>query len=217
MRCGSEDGAALRAGPGSGPAGIGGGGQAVGALEDLVAEGSIREFGVCNFDVAQLREAAAAADGLGKSRLASVQADYNLLDRSAEDGILAECARNGASLVPFHPLCQGLLTGKYRLGQPFPQGKRITIKSPREQAAILSERNLKIIADLTDYARDHGHTLLELAFSWLFSSPLVASVIAGASTTEQVVMNAAADTWELSAAQLEELALLAPRASPRTA
>lgn len=189
--------------------------ETLGALNDMVAKGAVREFGVCNLEADQLREAAAAADRLGGSRVASVQVDYNLLDRSAEHRLLDECAQIGAGVIPFHPLYQGLLTGKYRSGQPVPEGTRITIKSRREQATMLSERNLTLVDDLTGYAHDHGHTLLELAFSWLVANPLVASVIAGASTPEQVRLNAAADAWQLGSVEFGELALLlAPSATP---
>lgn len=183
-------------------------GDTLGALSELVAEGKIRHFGVCNFSVAEL-EAAQAAAGPGTKDFVSMQGEYSLLDRAAESTTLAYCDQSGLAYLPFHPLFNGLLSGKYRPGEPWPEHTRITAKPPAERDAILSDRNMRVVADLTAYAAEHGHTLLGLAFSWLIAHPVIGSVIAGASTADQVIGNSLAGDWELSDGQLAEISSLA--------
>jgi aryl-alcohol dehydrogenase-like predicted oxidoreductase len=176
----------------------------LGALDELVRSGKVREIGCSNFSVEQLREAKAAA-GQG-AKFISVQNEYSLLHREPERGVLAECEREGLAFLPFFPLAGGMLTGKYRRGQPLPEGTRLSKGSPR----FLNDKNLAITEELANFAAFRGHSLLELAFSWLLSHPPVASVIAGATSPEQVRSNVEAAGWRLTPADLAEIDKLAP-------
>jgi aryl-alcohol dehydrogenase-like predicted oxidoreductase len=179
-------------------------GETLGALDELVKAGKVREIGCSNFSAQQLREAAAAsASRPGSARFVSVQNEYSLLHREPEEGVLAECERQHIAFLPFFPLMSGLLTGKYRKGQPIPQDTRIA-KFERYRA-LLTEENLDKVEALIDFAESRGHTLLELAFSWLLAHGVVASVIAGATSAHQVRDNAAAAGWKLTAGDLDEI------------
>jgi aryl-alcohol dehydrogenase-like predicted oxidoreductase len=184
--------------------------ETLGAFADLIAEGKIREIGASNFDVEQLREAAAAAGRHGIPGFASTQSEYSLLQRQAETDVFAECQRTGMAFLPYLPLYNGLLTGKYRTGEPIPAVSRIGGKNEQVRAAIVSERNMAIVAELTAYAQQRGHTLLELAFAWLLSHPGIPSVIAGVSSPQQVAANVAAAQWELTPAEIAEIERIAP-------
>ncbi len=180
----------------------------LGALDDLVRAGKVREIGCSNFSVAQLREAAAAVQG-GAARFVSVENEYSLLQRDPEAGVLAECCRAGLAFLPYFPLASGLLTGKYRQGHPAPEGSRLA-GSP-SGAERLSEGNLALVETLIQFAESRGHTILELAVSWLLAQAAVTSVIAGATTAAQVQANVAAADWHLSAADHAEFdRILAP-------
>ncbi len=178
------------------------------ALDKLVKAGKVREIGCSNFSVAQLREAEAAVKS-GAARFVSVQNEYSMLDRAPEDdGVLAETEKAGVAVLPYFPLANGLLTGKYRKGQPLPEGTRI-----KEGHRDLTDANLETVEALIAFSEARGHTILELAFSWLLSHSTVASVIAGATKTEQVQANAAAANWRLSEADLAEVnRILSPSA-----
>ncbi len=132
----------------------------------------------------------------------SVQNEYSLLHREPEKGVLPECEQRGLAFLPFFPLASGLLSGKYRRGHPAPQGSRL---AGGRYADDLNEQNLAIVELLIEFAARRGHTLLDLAVSWLLMRPAVASVIAGATTPEQVRMNVAAGNWRLSAEDLAEI------------
>lgn len=179
----------------------------LGALDELVKAGKVREIGCSNFTVEQLREAERAVPP-GGARFVSVQNEYSLLHREPEHGMLVECERERVAFLPYFPLANGLLTGKYRLGQPAPAGTRIASGWHSE---LMTEENLRIVERLRDYAESRGHTLLELAFSWLLAHDVVASVIAGATKPEQVRANAAAASWSMSAGEVAEVGeLLSP-------
>lgn len=169
------------------------------ALEGLVRSGKVRTIGCSNFSADQLREAETAA-GTG-AKFVSVQNEYSLLHRDPEPEVLAECERQGLAFLPFFPLSSGMLTGKYRKGQPLPENTRLTKGSTR----FLNDRNLEVAEALLAFAESRGHSLLELAFSWLLSHRPVASVIAGATRPEQVRENVAAAGWRLNAADLAEV------------
>ena len=164
--------------------------ETIGALGELVAEGKIREFGCSNFDVAMLEEAAAATPPGGPG-FVSVQNQYNILFREPEHGVLDLCARTGLAFLPFYPLASGLLSGKYRAGEPAPEGTRLAAMGERA-ADQLSDDRLGKVAALEALARKSGHSVLDLAFGWLLSRPVVASVIAGATRPEQIAANVAA-------------------------
>lgn len=179
-------------------------GDTLAALDKLVRGGKVRYIGCSNFSVQQLREAKEAA-GEG-AKFVSVQNEYSLLHREPEKEVLAECEREGLAFLPYFPLASGMLTGKYRLGQPLPENARLSNGRPR----FVNDRNLGIVEELIDFAAFRGHSLLQLAFSWLLTRPAVASVIAGATTPEQVRANVQAAGWRLSHADLAEIDKLAP-------
>lgn len=181
----------------------------LGALDELVKSGKVREIGCSNFSVAQLREAKAVTGGEkeGRAPFVSVQNQYSLLHRDPEAEVLPECAREGLDFLPFFPLASGMLTGKYRRGQPPPEGTRLAKKSA---SSFLNDRNLDVVEELIAFAAFRGHSLLELAFSWLLSHSAVASVIAGATSPEQVRGNVKAAAWHLTPADLAEVDKLAP-------
>jgi aryl-alcohol dehydrogenase-like predicted oxidoreductase len=172
------------------------------AMDKLVKEGKVREIGCSNFSVDQLHEAEAAVN-YGCARFVSVQNEYSMFHREPENGILAECAATGMAFLPFFPLANGLLTGKYRQGQAPPADARITTGWHGE---LLTDENLDKVEKLIAFAGSRGHTILQLAFSWLLSRPAVSSVIAGATRPEQVRQNANAPVWKLTEAELEEVA-----------
>jgi aryl-alcohol dehydrogenase-like predicted oxidoreductase len=172
--------------------------ETLGALAELADEGRIRAFGVSNLDAAQLREAAAVGD----PRLAALQNEYSLLERDAERELLPLCRRHGIGFVPYFPLARGMLTGKFRRGEPPPAGSRMADRPDLLTAAVFDR-----LEALEAFASERGHTLLELAFAGLAAQPGVASVIAGAMSPEQVAANAAAGAWELSAEDREAAGL----------
>ena len=179
----------------------------LGALDELVKAGKAREIGCSNFTVAQLRDAAAATPA-GHARFVSVQNQYSLFHREPERDVLPECERKGMAFLPYFPLASGLLTGKYRKGQPIPQGTRIA-DNPRYRA-IVTEQNLDAVERLIAFAAQRGHTLLDLAFAWLLAHNPIASVIAGATSDAQIHANARAGTWRLSTSDLSEIDAIVP-------
>ena len=170
------------------------------ALNDAVKAGKVREIGCSNFSVEQMRAAAQATRG--PQYFVSLQNEYSLLHREPETDVLPECVRTGVGFLPYFPLANGLLTGKYRKGQPFPDSSRAKDSfGPK----VFTAANLERAEALTAFAESRRHSLLELAFSWLAARPEVCSVIAGAKTPEQVRANSAAASWKLTAADLAEL------------
>jgi aryl-alcohol dehydrogenase-like predicted oxidoreductase len=167
----------------------------LGALNELVRAGKVREIGCSNFSVAQIQEAADASQS--RAQFVSVQNEFSLFHREPEtNGVLAECERRGLAFLPYFPLGSGLLTGKYRKGKKLPDGSRAADGwGPK----VFTEQNLVIVESLIEFAESKGHTILELAFSWLLSHKPVASVIAGASKPEQVRANVRAGDWQLAA------------------
>jgi aryl-alcohol dehydrogenase-like predicted oxidoreductase len=176
-------------------------GDTLAALDELVRAGKVREIGCSNFSVAQLREAEAAAKS--GARFVSVQNEFSLFHRTPQtDGVLAECESRGIAFLPYFPLANGLLTGKYRPGKGVPEGSRAAEGfGPK----VFTRENLEKVAALMQFAQGEGHTILELAFAWLLAHQRVASVIAGASKPEQIRANAAAAGWELTRDDLAEI------------
>jgi aryl-alcohol dehydrogenase-like predicted oxidoreductase len=171
------------------------------ALHELVRAGKVREIGCSNFDVEQLRSAAdAAGDG---PKFVSVQNQYSLLHREPEQGVLAECEREGVGFLPFFPLASGMLTGKYRAGQPLPPDSRLSAGSSSQR--FLNDQTMAIVEQLSEFAAARGRTLLDLAFGWLLARPVISSVIAGATRPEQIAANVAATGWNLTPDELSEI------------
>lgn len=179
----------------------------LGALDDLVNAGKVKEIGCSNFSAAQL-DAAVHAAAPGAARFVSVQNEYSLLHREPERSVLPTSERLGTAFLPYFPLASGLLTGKYEPGKAVPKDSRLSLSWAA--ARFTSERNLGIAAALKAFAVARGHSLLELALSWLAARPQVASVIAGATSPEQVRANAAAVNWVLTQEELAEIDRLAP-------
>ena len=173
----------------------------LGALDELVQAGKVREIGCSNFSVDQLRVAEAAMRP-GAARFVSVQDEYSLLHREPEQEVIPECLRAGIAFIPYFPLASGLLTGKYRRGRPAPTGSRL--QSLIGTDPFMTE-NLDLLETVLQFATSRGHTLLELAVSWLAMQPAVASVIAGATSPEQVTANTAAAGWKLTEAELVDI------------
>lgn len=173
----------------------------LGALDDLVKAGKVREIGCSNFTAEQLHEADLCAKPRA-ARFASVQNEYSLFHREPEDSVLRECAALGIAFLPYFPLANGLLTGKYRKDKAPPAGARITSGWHGE---LLTDENLDTVERLIAFSESHGHTILELAISWLLERPMVSSVIAGATSPEQIRANAHAADWDLTEPELVEV------------
>ncbi len=178
-------------------------GDTLAVLNQLVDEGKVGEIGCSNFSAEQLREADAVVEP-NEIKFVSVQNAYNLLDRSDEDEAVGECARLNLSYIPWSPLANGMLTGKYRRGQKPGEGTRFA-RFGDQLADTLSDRNFDIVDSLSEWAHARGHTLLELAIAWLLGKSVVASVIAGARTETQVQQNAGAAGWQLTAEEMAEV------------
>ena len=174
------------------------------ALDDLIKSGKVRFIGCSNFSATQLEKALATSKQLGLASFITCQDEYSLLERDVEKDLLATMQRHGLNLLPYFPLASGLLTGKYRRNAPLPPGSRLTKQAGRAND-YLNARNFSIVEALSKFAAECGHTILELAMSWLVSQPYVSSVIAGASRPEQVDANIAATGWALSAEDIAEI------------
>src|SRR5947208_2718795 len=171
-----------------------------GALDELVREGKVRHVGHSNLEAAQVEEVDALAREHGWARPVSAQNEYSLLRREAEEELLPVCERLGLGVLPYFPLASGLLTGKYRRGQPHPEGTRL---AGREDA--FTDEKWDRLEALESFGRERGVTLLQVAIGGLAAQPAVASVIAGATRPEQVRANAAAGDWEPTADDLAAL------------
>ncbi|MGC4043171.1 MAG: aldo/keto reductase [Armatimonas sp.] len=175
----------------------------LGALNELVVAGKVLEIGCSNFSKEQLAEAERVSTEGNLARFVSVQNEYSLLKRDPEtDGVLEQCAQTDVAFLPYFPLASGLLTGKYRKGEPAPENTRLA--GPRF-ADRLTDDKLEVVEKLIAFAEERGHTILELAFSWLLRQPTVASVIAGATRAEQIAANVGAAGWSLTDADLAEV------------
>jgi aryl-alcohol dehydrogenase-like predicted oxidoreductase len=180
----------------------------LGALDQLVKAGKVKEIGCSNFSAAQMDEAARAT-APDAARFVSVQNEYSLLVREPERSVLPACERLGLAFLPYFPLASGLLTGKYEPGQSAPKDSRLSLSWTTR---FTTDRNVRVAESLKTFAAERGHTLLELAMSWLAKEPRVASVIAGATSPEQVRANVAAVNWTLTREELAEIDRLAPQA-----
>ena len=174
------------------------------ALDDLIEAGKVRCIGCSNLSAAQLEDAHAVAARQGIAFFTSCQDQYSLLERDIEKDRVAVMRRYGLGLLPYFPLASGLLTGKYQAGWPLPAGSRLA-NSARHADGLLTARNWRIVEALRAFATARGHTLLELAMSWLAGRPFISSIIAGATKPEQIAANVAAVDWALSAVELAEI------------
>ena len=177
------------------------------ALDELVREGVVTAVGCSNFEAAELEEADRVARERGLARFVSLQNEYSLLERGIEAEVAPACERLGVSILPYFPLASGLLTGKYRRGEPGPAGARLAGSTPG------SEEQFEVVEALRRFAEERGIEMIDVAIGGLAAQPAVASVIAGATKPEQVRGNVGAARWKPSEADLAELDRIAP--SPR--
>jgi aryl-alcohol dehydrogenase-like predicted oxidoreductase len=178
------------------------------ALTELVREGKVRYLGSSNLAAWQVADADWTARTAGTERFVSAQNHYNLLEREVERELVPACERYGVGVLPYFPLANGLLSGKYHRGEPPPPGSRLETR-PEE----LSDARFDVVERLERYAAERGLRLLDVAIGGLAAQPAVASVIAGATKPEQVRANVAAAAWEPSESDLMALEQVAP--SPR--
>jgi aryl-alcohol dehydrogenase-like predicted oxidoreductase len=189
------------------------------ALDRLVRDGKVREIGCCNFSGTLIDQALEVSDDRGFAHFVSSQSRYNLLQMPRQEGVLEACQRHGMALLPYFPLASGLLTGKYRAGEDPVDGRLAAETSIGKglKGSLLTEERLQTVDQLERFAHEHGHTLLELAISWLTSQPMVASVIAGATRPDQAAANAAAANWDLSTDEFQAIAAIVnPTGRPRS-
>ncbi len=173
------------------------------ALDELVQEGKVRYVGHSNLEASQVEEIDTLARERGIARPVSAQNQYSLLRREAEDELLPTCERLGIGVLPYFPLASGLLTGKYRRGEPRPEGTRLSGRD-----GVFTDETFDRLEAVERYAAERGVTMLEVAIGGLLAQPAVASVIAGATKPEQVRANVAAGEWEPTPADVEALAAL---------
>jgi aryl-alcohol dehydrogenase-like predicted oxidoreductase len=179
------------------------------ALDGLIAQGKVRSIGCSNFSAAQVTEAERVASTNGFDRFVACEDQYNLLSRQIEAELIPAMHAHDLTLLPYFPLASGMLTGKYRFGAPIPPGTRLS--QARYSDRFLNDENFRIVEGLRAFCAGRGRSLLDLAFGWLLSKPVVGCVIAGASTPEQVRQNVAASGWRLDADAMAEVDRLTRR------
>jgi len=180
--------------------------EALEALDELVASGKVLHLANSNDSGAQIAEADGVAVAKGLARFSGTQIEWSLLSRAVEDEIVPAATAAGIGVVPYFPLASGLLTGKYRRGEPFPEGTRLASAPYFAQAA--TDENFAKIEAYEAFAAARGHTITELAIGWLLAQPTVTSVIAGATRPEQVAANVAAAAWTLTPDEAAEVAAI---------
>jgi len=174
------------------------------ALDDLVRQGKVRYIGCSNLPAGDVAEASRIAKQHGLTAFISCQDEYSLVARGIERDLLPVIEANAMGLLPFFPLASGLLTGKYKRNEPKPAGTRLA-KMQNHADRYLTPENWTKVEKLSEFAAARGRTLLELAFGWFLSRPVLASVIAGATRPEQVEANAAAAGWTLTADEVKKI------------
>lgn len=181
------------------------------ALDDLVRQGKLRYIACSNLAAWQLVEAQWTAKQLGSNAFIASQDEYSLVVRGIEREMLPAIQAYGLGLIPYFPLASGLLTGKYRRGEPASGGRLAQRKDLADR--YFTDKNWTVIERLENFCEARGHSLLELAFAWLVARPAVASVIAGATRPEQVEQNVHAVEWSLTPEDVQEIDRLTATAS----
>ena len=180
--------------------------ETLGALDALVRAGKVRAIGCSNLSADELREADRVASAAGFEKFASIQSALNIFSRGTLADIMPACEDLGLKFIPYYPLANGVLTGKYGRGRPLPAGTRLVDQiDATTRDKILSDRTFSRLEALEAFANDHGHTVLELAFAWLLAFPSVATVIAGIARPGQATSNASAAGWQLDRAQADHV------------
>lgn len=177
------------------------------ALDDLVRAGKVLYIGNSNFTGWQIADADWTSRTQGLERFVSAQNNFSLLERGVEREVLPACERFGLGLLPYFPLASGFLTGKYHRGEPPRQGTRLAAWGKRGEAA-LNDRNFDRLEALNRWAEQRGRRILDLAFAWLLGHGAVSSVIAGATSPEQVQANARCAEWILTPEEVSEVRAL---------
>lgn len=176
------------------------------ALSDLVAQGKILYYGVSEeWGAERLEEAQRVIEKHNLYPLTVVQPQYNMMDRYIEHGIMGVCEKNGIGITPFSPLAQGLLTGKYKKGQPYPEGSRATHQADKQINNLLTDENLDKVSRLEKIAHELGTNMSVLALAWILEKPCISSVITGASRPEQLQNNLAASGFDIPEDALLEI------------
>jgi aryl-alcohol dehydrogenase-like predicted oxidoreductase len=174
------------------------------ALDDLVRAGKVRYLGNSNFSGWQIADADWISRTRSLARYVSAQNQYNLLDRRIERELVPACQKFGLGMLPYFPLASGFLTGKYRRGSEAPKGTRLALMQPIAKQ-VMTEQNFTTVERLEEFACGRGHTLVELAMSWLACQAVVSSVISGATQPEQVTENVKACGWKLTHEEVKEV------------
>lgn len=180
--------------------------ETLGALDDLVHQGKIRYIGCSNFAAWQVCEAIWIAKTKDLESFASIQPRYSIMDRAIEEEMIPLCSQYGVGILPYYPLANGFLTGKYKRSQEAPKGTRLS----EDDRGMFTDNNFDLLEKLEQFCIERKHSVLELAFSWLLAKPEISSVIAGATKVEQVIQNSRAVEWQLSSQDLEALGLILP-------
>lgn len=170
--------------------------ETLGALDDLVRAGKVRYIGCSNYDAWRIVQSLWISDRERLPRYISVQPEYSLLERDIERELVPACLEFGLGIIPYSPLAGGTLTGKYKPGEPPPEGTR-GYNNPRFESRLRRD-TLEAVQRLDAWAREQGHKVGELALAWLAARPGVSTVIAGTTRPEQVAANARAADWHLS-------------------
>jgi aryl-alcohol dehydrogenase-like predicted oxidoreductase len=175
------------------------------ALDDMVRSGKVRYIGCSNYAGWQVVEAMWVAKTEHLTPFVSAQNQYSLLERSIETEVAPVALKYGLGVLPYFPLASGFLTGKYRKDAPMPEGSRLAAANSPFAGRLLNDRNYEMLEKLDEFTTARGHTMVELAFSWLASQPYVGSVIAGATRPEQVEENAKAADWKLAPEDMKQI------------
>jgi aryl-alcohol dehydrogenase-like predicted oxidoreductase len=179
------------------------------ALDDLIHQGKVRYIGCSNLPAWQVVESQWTSRDLGINKFISCQDEYSLLVREPERELMPAIKAYDLGLLPFFPLASGMLTGKYKRDKS-PEGSRLA-KTKRLADRYMTDANWTIVGELEAFCEKRGHSLLELAFSWLAARPQVTSVIAGATSAEQVEQNVKATEWKLTADEIAEVDRIAQK------
>ncbi len=174
-------------------------------MSDLVAQGKILYYGVSEWSPVQLTEALGIIKKMSLRPMSVIQPQYNMFDRYIEDEMMNICDKNGIGIVPFSPLSQGLLTGKYRKGMPLPEGSRATYQADKQINNLMTEENMDKVEKLVNVAENLGVSLSVLALVWTLRNPQISSLITGATNDRQLENNLKASGFEIPKDALDEI------------
>ena len=184
--------------------------ETIATLDDLVRMGKIRYAGLSNVAAWQVVEAQLLCEKMHAAPFISVENEWSLVDRAIEKEVLPAAQKYGAGILPYFPLAGGFLTGKYRKGEAMPEGGRLTEGMLAGLAhKYITDRNWGILERAEGFAQERGHSVLDLAMSWLLSKPGVACVMSGATKPEQLEANIAAASWQLTPEEMSAVDELA--------